>query len=392
MQLEAIQKALGERGLDGWLFYSFRDNDPIALNVLGLSREELLSRRWFYLVPASGEPVKLVHRIEPEALDRLPGKKLIYLPWRELEAKLGEMLRGLKRVAMQYSPRNSVPYVSRVDAGTVELVRSFGVEVVSSGDLVQMFESRWSRAQLDMHVEAAEALRRIIDQAFAEIARAVAAGRRITEYDIQQFICDAYKDNGLVTSHLPIVAVNANAALPHYQPTGERHSEIKRGDLVLLDIWAKRDAPDAVYADITWTGYVGSQVPERIERIFEIVRGARDAAYGFVDEAARAGRPVYGWQADEVARSYIRERGYGEYFLHRTGHSIGVEVHGTGANLDNLETRDERMLLPGTAFSIEPGIYLDDFGIRSEIDVYFGDGATLVAGQPIQSEVIRILD
>lgn len=392
MQLEAIQKALGERGLDGWLFYSFRDSDPIALNILGLSRRELLSRRWFYLVPASGEPIKLVHRIEPEALDRLPGKRLIYLPWRELEAKLGEMLRGLKRVAMQYSPRNSVPYISRVDAGTIELVRSFGVEVVSSGDLVQMFESRWSRAQLDLHIEAAEALRRIIDQAFAEIARAVAAGRRITEYDIQQFICDAYKDNGLVTSHSPIVAVNANAALPHYQPTRERHSEIKRGDLVLLDIWAKRDAPDAVYADITWTGYVGNRVPERIERIFEIVRGARDAAYGFVDEAARARRPVYGWQADEVARSYIRERGYGEYFLHRTGHSIGVEVHGTGANLDNLETRDERMLLPGTAFSIEPGIYLDDFGIRSEIDVYFGDGATLVAGQPIQSEVIRILD
>lgn len=392
MQLEAIQKALGERGLDGWLFYSFRDSDPIALNILGLSRRELLSRRWFYLVPASGEPIKLVHRIEPEALDRLPGKRLIYLPWRELEAKLGEMLRGLKRVAMQYSPRNSVPYISRVDAGTIELVRSFGVEVVSSGDLVQMFEARWSRAQLALHIEAAEALRRIIDQAFAEIARAVAAGRRITEYDIQQFICDAYKDNGLVTSHPPIVAVNANAALPHYQPTGERHSEIKRGDLVLLDIWAKRDVPDAVYADITWTGYVGSRVPERIERIFEIVRGARDAAYGFVDEAARARRPVYGWQADEVARSYIRERGYGEYFLHRTGHSIGVEVHGTGANLDNLETRDERMLLPGTAFSIEPGIYLDDFGIRSEIDVYFGDGATLVAGQPIQSEIVRILD
>jgi Xaa-Pro dipeptidase len=336
--------------------------------------------------------VKLVHRIEMEALDSLPGKKVVYLGWRELGQKLKEILHGVESVAMQYSPENAIPYISRVDAGTVELVRSCGPKVVSSANLVQRFEATWSAGQLQAHLKAVELLRSIVFDAFKEIATRLQAQRKVNEYEIQQFICKRFEEEGLTTNSPPIVAVNEHSGSPHYQPTATSHSEIRKGDFVLLDIWAKLKTPaDSVYADITWTGYVGDNVPDQYTKIFDIVRGARDAAVDFVRAGLADKKEMFGWQVDDVTRNYIAERGYREFFVHRTGHSIGLEVHGNGANIDNLETRDERLLMPNTGFSIEPGIYLTEFGIRSEIDVYISDREVTVGGQPIQTEVVPIM-
>jgi len=391
-QLVALQDALRSAGIEGWLFYFFHSNDELALRILGLNNAAFCSRRWFYFVPKTGSPRKLVHKIEAGALDALPGEKLVYAGWRELEDKLAELLNGVQVVAMQYSPRNAIPYVSRVDAGIVELVRALSVNVVSSADLVQLFEAKWTAAQLQSHIEAGEILKKIVFEAFDEIRKRTGSGAGLTEYDLQQFIVEAYERYGLTTNHPPIVAVNANSGNPHYQPSENLHAPIGAHDFVLLDIWAKQKQPaDSVYADITWTGYVGKNVPAKYVEIFDIVRGARDAALENVRDAVAGGRDIFGWQVDDVARKYIADRGFGEYFVHRTGHSIGLEVHGNGANIDNFETRDERRLIPHTGFSIEPGIYLPEFGVRSEIDVYIGNGEVIVAGQPIQTEIIPIL-
>jgi Xaa-Pro dipeptidase len=393
--IEMIQAALAESGLDGWLFYSFRGSDPIAANILGMAGH-MATRRWYYLIPRSGEPVKIVHSIERDVLDHLPGKRLIYLPWQQLHDLLRSSLMSLDpagrpRVAMQYSPENAIPYLSRVDAGTIELIRSFGVEVVSSADLVQRFESAWDDEQLSMHEEAARALYQIVHEAFAQIGHRIRQSGATTEYDIQQFILERFAGRGLITRDPPIVAVNANSAMPHYEPTREKHSKIVAGDFVLIDLWAKLDRPNSVYADITWTGFVGNQVPDHINRIFGIVRDARDAATNFVKEAFAAGRTIYGWEVDDVCRAVIREAGYGEHFIHRTGHNIHTEVHGNGANIDNLETRDQRALIPRTCFSIEPGIYLEgQFGVRSEIDIYVDEREARVTGGPPQTEIITI--
>lgn len=390
--IERIQDQLKAESLDGWLFYFFKNNDPIALSVLGLDETHMFSRRWFYYVPVSGTPVKLVHRIEMEALDSLPGEKVVYLGWKQLESKLGEVLGQGKTIAMQYSPKCAVPYVSRVDAGTIELVKSLGKTVVTSANLVQAFEARWSKEQLESHIYAVECLRKCIFEAFTRVREVLSAGKSLNEYELQQFILERFDHYKLTTYSPPIVAVNAHSGSPHYQPTKEVHSPILKGDFLLLDIWAKRnDMHDAIYGDITWTGYVGTDIPPEHIKIFEIVKGARDAALNYVKEAVDKGEVLYGWDVDDVCRNYIRERGYADYFIHRTGHSIGTEVHGNGANIDNLETKDERRLIPHTGFSIEPGVYLDDFGVRSEIDVYIEEGKTLVAGGPIQEKLIPIL-
>ncbi len=387
-----VQAALSAEGVDGWLFYFFHDNDPIALRILGLSAGHFVSRRWFYYVPAKGTPVKLVHRIEMDSLDAVPGSKVVYLGWKELESKLKEILVGTRRVAMQYSPGNAIPYVSRVDAGTVELVKSAGCEVVTSANLVSYFEARLSESQLQTHLDAVEALRKIVFEAFGMIKTAINASKTITEYDVQQFIVESYERYGLTSNSPPIVAVNGHAGQPHYQPTETDHSEICLHDFVLLDIWAKKKSPeDAVYGDITWTGYVGETVPAKFVEVFEIVRDARDAALNFVRAAVQERREIKGWQVDDAAREHITGKGYGKDFVHRTGHSICTEVHANGANIDNLETRDERKIIAKTAFSIEPGIYLSDFGVRSEIDVYVDEDQVIVAGQPIQTEVVKIL-
>lgn len=392
MDIEAIQQALQEESLDAWLFYYFHENDPLALRILGLNDDHFFSRRWFYLIPKSGKPCKLVHRIEDNALDSLPGEKLVYLGWKQLEEKLAQLLKGAKKVAMQYSPRNAVPYVSRVDAGVVELVRSFSCDVVSSADLVSRFEATMNDIQLTSHIRAVETLKEIVLSAFVKIGQAIKNKETVNEYQIQQFIWERFGKEGLISNSPPIVAVNQNSGSPHYQPSAERFSQIKSGDFVLIDLWAKlREPACSVYGDITWTAFVGEQVPDKYVKIFDIVSGGRDAALNLVRRSVKESKPLYGWQVDDAARDFIKSRGYGDSFIHRTGHSICQEVHANGANMDNLETREERKIIANTCFSIEPGVYLDEFGIRSEIDVFVSKDDVLVAGEPIQSHVIPIL-
>jgi Xaa-Pro aminopeptidase len=391
-----IQRALKDAGLDGWLFYDFRQSDPLAYRILKLDPKQFSTRRWFYFVPAAGEPTRINHAIEQGKLDLLPGRKLIYSSWQRLNENLRDALSTANgsRIAMQYSPENSIPYISRVDAGTIELVRSLGAEPVTSADLVQVFEAVWTREQYDSHVKAADNIHNIIQEAFAEVARKIKADQPLTEYDIQQFMVRRFEDENMTCNDdHPIVSVNQNAASPHYQPSAEKFSPIRRGDFLLLDVWAKQNTPGAVYADQTWTGFVGEQPTEEHVKVFTIVRDARDAAIEFVRENVKAGREIKGAQVDDVSRGVITRAGYGEYFTHRTGHSIGEEVHGNGAHIDNLETRDSRKIIPRTCFSIEPGIYLPgNFGVRSEIDLYVGDGGEIeVTGQPIQTELVAIL-
>ncbi len=391
-RISNIQTALQIAQLDGWLFYDFRHSDPLAYRILKLDPHTHTTRRWYYFVPATGEPTKIVHRIEQEKLDALPGRKCVYLPWQEQHEFLREALAGAKRIAMQYSPLNAIPYISRVDAGTIELVRSFEVEVVTSAELVQRFEAVWSPAQKAMHITAAENVHRIIHEAFAEIARGIRADEAVTEYGIQQFMMRRFADAGMICDAPPIVAVNANSANAHYAPNSERHSPINKGDYVLLDVWAKLQQLDSVYADLSWTGFVGAIVPEQYARIFDIVAEARDVAVSFITKKVHAGEAFRGAEVDDVSRAVIRDAGYADRFNNRTGHSIGAEVHGNGANIDNLETPDTRFVVPNTCFSIEPGVYLPgEFGLRSEIDVFVGDDEVLIAGQPIQTAIIPIL-
>ena len=390
MNLDAIQSALSDAKLDGWLFYDHHRRDPIAYRVLGLEAPTMVTRRWYYLIPATGQPQKLVHRIERSRLDALQGSTREYSSWSEQHEKLKEMLAGKTRVAMQYSHLNDIPYIGLVDAGTVELVKSFGVEVVSSADLVQLFEARWSPEALALHLEAGKVVHGAVDMAFRIIRDAVRTKGAIGEYEVQQDILRFFEAHGVKSDDPPVVAVNANSANSHYEPTLQTSRPIQKGDFVLLDVWAKRKAPGSVYFDITWTGYVGDTVPDRYAKVFEVVREARDVAVEFVQQAVRGGRPLCGYHVDDAARGVMKRHGYGEQFIHRTGHSIGEDVHGNGANIDNFETRDDRKIIPRTCFSIEPGIYLPEFGVRSEVDVYVDEHDARVTGD-VQKAVVPIL-
>lgn len=390
MRLQEIQAALRAEGLDGWLFFDHHRRDPLAYRVLQFDAGPVISRRWYYLVPAEGEPRGLVHKIESHVLDELPGVKTPYAGWQQQTGALAELLRGVRTVAMQYSPKCAVPYVSNVDAGTVELVRQCGVEVKTSANLIQYFEARWSAEAYESHRKAGVRVDAIRRAAFERVASALRAGERITEHAVAQFIRANFSGHGLTTDHGPIVAVNANASDPHYEPSAQRNSEIRKGDLLLIDLWAKLDQPGAVYYDITWTGYCGSAPPPEMTNVFGVVAGARDAAVSAVQRAAADGRELAGFEVDDAARGHIREHGFGDYFFHRTGHSIGEEVHGNGANMDNYETHDERKIIPGTCFSVEPGIYLPAFGIRSEVNVFRGETAAEVTGE-IQTQLLSLL-
>lgn len=388
-RLRDIQRAVAAEGFDGWLFCDFRGSDPIGRRILGLA-DGLATRRWFYVIPAAGAPRGLASAVEPAILAELPGAVRIYRTWQELHAGLRDVLAGLRCVAMQYSQRNDVPYVARVDAGTVELVRASGPEVASAADLVQRFEAVWTRAQYAGHRRAARAVRQVVDEAFAEIARRRRAGRCCDERGMQSFILERFDARGLVTHHPPIVAVGAHSADPHHQPQAGGSAAIGDADFVLIDLWAKE--PGGVYADITWTGYVGTTVPERYAAVFDVVRRARDTGVAAAGGAVRAGESIRGCDVDAVVRGVIDTAGYGPYFVHRTGHSIGTEVHGNGANIDGFETPDTRRLLPATCFSIEPGIYLPgEFGVRSELNVFVDESDVVVTGDPVQTAVVAIL-
>ncbi len=380
MQLEKIQQEIRNQKLDGWLFFDHHLRDPLAYRVLGFTPPRTPTRRWYYLIPASGEPHGLVHRIESGMLDALAGDKTKYSSWSEQVAGLRKITAGSRRVAMQYSPNCAIPYVSMVDAGTVELVRSVGLEVASSAELIQAFEAKWSREQLESHLEAGRRVDAARAAAFEFIREHVRNGSPVGEYDVKMFVRERFAASGLVTDHGPIVGANANASNPHYEPMEGASAPIRKGDLVLLDMWAKLDRPDAVYYDITWTHFLGENPPEKMRSVFEVVTGARDAAVRRVETAMAQGEALCGYQVDDAARGVIASRGFGEYFTHRTGHSIGVEVHGNGANMDNLETHDERRISPWTCFSIEPGIYLPEFGVRSEVNMFVGEGEARVTG------------
>jgi Xaa-Pro aminopeptidase len=389
MNLEAIQAALREANLDGWLFYDHHRRDPIAYRVLGIN-PVMCTRRWYYFIPAEGEPAKLVHRIEAHNLAALAGAEERYSSWREQREGLSKLLHGMKTVAMQYSAMNNIPYVGLVDAGTVELVKNCGVEVVSSADLVQQFESRWSEEQWQSHLAAGKVVHESVRTAFAAIRDAVLSGMEISEYDVQQEMVRVFEANGLIADEPPCVAVNANSANPHYSPAKEASLPIHAGDLVLIDVWGKQNKPGAVYFDITWTGYVGEKVPDEYTKVFDVVREARDTAISLVRQSLQSGRVLYGYQVDDAAREVIERNNYGAFFVHRTGHSIGEDVHGNGANMDNFETHDERRIVTRTCFSVEPGIYLHDFGIRSEVNVFTGAREACVTGE-IQTEIVPIL-
>ena len=388
--LNAIQSALRELGFDAWLFYDFRGNNPVARSVLKLEGG-MNSRRFMYLVPANGEPRKLVHRIEAGALDALPGDKSVYLTWQELEAGVRELVSGYRKIAMEYSPKNAIPYVSIVDAGTIELVKSAGVELVSSGDLIQIFDAAWSDEVWQMHLEADKHTQSAYDVAWKMMAEGVRKKKPVREVDVQKAIMDHFAKHGLTTYHPPIVGVGPHGGDPHYEPVPMHDSEINEGDFVLVDLWAKVDQPGGVYSDITKVGYVGETVPEKYTKVFDIVAAARDAAIEKVRDALTVGKPVYGWEVDDAAREVIKKAGYGDQFVHRTGHSIGTEVHGNGANMDNLETHAERRILKRTCFSIEPGIYLPEFGVRLENDVFVDSDNQVHVTGGLQTEVVAIL-
>ena len=389
--LKAIQSALTELGFDAWLLYDFRGNNNLALRILGLDGKGMASRRFFYLIPARGTPHKLVHRIESATLDHLPGDKKVYLLWQELEAGVKELVSPFRRVAMEYSPKNAIPYVSQVDGGTIELVKGTGVTVESSGDLIQVFEAMFDEEQWKMHLEADKLNDAAYEVAWKLMAEGVRKASPVTEVDVQRAIMDHFKRHGMTTYHPPIVGVGPHSGDPHYEPVPLHDSQIREGDFVLVDLWAKMDRPRGVYSDITRVGFMGKTVPDEYTRIFRIVQQARDAAVECVKAAFRDQRPLHGWEVDDASRNVIKQAGYGEYFVHRTGHSIGQETHGNGANMDNLETHDERLVMKRTCFSVEPGIYLPEFGVRLEVDVFVdGDGQVHVTGGP-QTEVLPIL-
>jgi Xaa-Pro dipeptidase len=388
MNVSAIQAALRERKIDAWLFYDHHHRDPIAYRVLGLPASLMVTRRWFYLIPAQGEPAKLVHKIEAGHLDSLPGSKRVYSGWQELFGQLKEFLAGYTTIAMQYSPNNLVFTVSLVDAGTIDLVRSMGKNVVSAADLIAQFEATWTDEQIQTHFAARDAVDKITTAAFVEIGRRVRNGGT-NEHAMQQWLLEAFRRENLVTDDPPVVAVNANSGNPHYEPHAEGSAPIREGDFVLLDIWGKKNTPGAVYYDITWTGYVGNAPSDKQREIFQIVRDARDAGVKTVLDATAAGQRIAGWQVDRATRDHIQKSGYGDYFIHRTGHSIGTDVHSNGANMDDLEIHDERQILPNSCFSIEPGIYLPEFGVRSEVNVLVRPNRAEVTGQ-IQREIVII--
>jgi len=391
--LPKIQEILRSMNLDGWLLFDFRGMNELALNVLDIGKDKHLTRRIFYFIPSSGEPSKMVNAIEAHNLAHLLGEELKYASYVSLREHLTKALSGAKVIAMEYSPNNAIPYLSKVDGGTIEYIKSFGVEIVSSGNLITMFDALWTENQYEENIPVANFLTDTVAKCFNYIKENILAGSTITEYDVQQLIMNEFTKRNYFTDHPPIVAVNENSANPHYAPTEKVFKTIKKEDFVLIDLWAKVNKDEGVWSDITWVGFVGDIVPQRYTDIFNIVKNARDSAFDFVAENFKNSIPIKAFEVDDVARNVIEKAGYGKYFIHRTGHSITTALHGSGPHLDNFETQDERLLLPSTSFSIEPGIYITgDFGVRSEIDVFVHpDGKVEQTGGARQTEVVAIL-
>lgn len=391
--LKKIQSILKEMNFDAWLFFDFRGSNSLAHEILNINPHAHLTRRFFYFIPSEGSPVKIINGIEAFHLDHLPGEKLTYSSHESLNRHLSSVLKKEMKIAMEYSPMNAIPYVSKIDAGTFEYLKTFGIDIISSGDLISMFGATWTEKQYEENKTAASALYEIVQLAFGFIKEKITSSKPVNEFDVQQFIMNEFKRRNMVTDSDAIVAVNENSGNPHYAPDSNTHKDIKSGDFVLIDLWAKMNTENAVMADITWVGYVGESVPEKYIKIFNIVSQARDKALNLVKERFAQGKELRGFEVDDACRNFIKEQGYGDYFIHRTGHSITTETHGSGAHMDNFETHDERLVLPSTSFSIEPGIYLPgDFGVRCEIDVYISpEGEVICTGGRPQSEIVPVL-
>ncbi|MGE5680724.1 MAG: M24 family metallopeptidase [Bacillota bacterium] len=391
--LKKIQSILKEMNFDAWLFFDFRGSNSLAHEILNINPHAHLTRRFFYFIPSEGSPVKIINGIEAFHLDHLPGEKLTYSSHESLNRHLSSVLKKEMKIAMEYSPMNAIPYVSKIDAGTFEYLKTFGIDIISSGDLISMFGATWTEKQYEENKTAASALYEIVQLAFGFIKEKITSSKPVNEFDVQQFIMNEFKRRNMVTDSDAIVAVNENSGNPHYAPDSNTHKDIKSGDFVLIDLWAKMNTENAVMADITWVGYVGESVPEKYIKIFNIVSQARDKAFNLVKERFAQGKELRGFEVDDACRNFIKEQGYGDYFIHRTGHSITTETHGSGAHMDNFETHDERLVLPSTSFSIEPGIYLPgDFGVRCEIDVYISpEGEVICTGGRPQSEIVPVL-
>ncbi|MDQ3069046.1 MAG: M24 family metallopeptidase [Acidobacteriota bacterium] len=390
IDIKGIQAALAREGLDGWLLYDFHGSNQIATRITGLDRAgKMTTRRWYYMIPASGEPRALVHAIERYNLDSLPGSKQLYAGRKALESGLAGILGGARRIAMEYSAECAIPYLARVDAGTIELIRRSGVEIVSSGDLVQEFEAAWDAAAIETHKAASDALYRIKDKAFALVAARLGRGERTTEYDVQSAMLTWFAEEGLIAADEPNVSAQENAGDPHYQPNATKHREIRKDEMLLIDLWGKLDKPGAVYADITWVAYTGTTVPGEYVKAFKAIADGRDAAVALVEQAAREGRELRGFEVDRACRDVIDRAGYGDKFVHRTGHSLGEHVHGNGVHMDDYETHDDRRLIPGTGFTIEPGVYTDTFGVRTEVNMVVGARDASVTG-PRQQQIVTL--
>lgn len=394
MNLSIIQSLLKKLNVDAWFLYDFRGSNSIAWDILSIPPETHCTRRWAVIIPVIGKPIKLVHAIENFTLDCVDAKEILYSNRHEWMSELQKIVEQYPRLALEYSPNNDIPTVSKVDGGTIDILRTLGAELYSSADIIQHIEAVWTPEQMEENINGtAPKLRSIMMEAFLYIRDSIFAEKEITEYDVQQLILELFKQNDMLTDHPPIVAIGKNAASPHYGPTESHHSPIVKGDVVLIDMWATANSPKSVFADITWMGYVGETVPERVEKLFSIIANGRDAAVSLAKDRFAAGQPVYGYELDDACRNVIEEVGYGKYFIHRTGHNITHEIHGAGANIDNFETCDRRELLPNTSFSIEPGIYIaDNIGLRTEIDVVISNlGEILIPTEPIQQKVLPLL-
>lgn len=390
-KLGDVQQALQRHQMDGWLLYDFRRCNDLACQFLEIPQDQLLTRRFFYWIPVKGEPIKIVHAIE-DPLKNLPGKTVKFSSWQQLEKHLAEALKDCRRVAMEYSPRNAIPYVSKVDAGTIEIIRGLGVEVVSSCDVLQKFSSVLTPEQAETHLKAAQILDQTAEKTWKMISKSLQEGKKINEYDVQKFILKEFQDQQCVTADLPICAVNFHTADPHYCPNEHTAVGIKPGDFILIDLWCKLNKPDAVYADITRVGVAAKYPTQRQQEIFIIVKKAQQAAIRLVQERFASALPLRGWEVDQAAREVITASNYGDYFIHRTGHSIDTSDHGSGANIDNLETQDQRLIIPGTCFSIEPGIYLPgEFGIRLEYDIYVNLEGTVRITGGVQDSITTLI-
>lgn len=390
VDINQVQATLQEWKLDGWLLYDFHKSNPIAYEILGF-QDGIITRRWFYWIPRDGTPIKLIHSIEAEYFDRIPGRNCVYTGWQEMNAHLEGILTKADTIAMEYSPKGAIPYISRVDTGTFELITSFGPDIVSSADLVQLFQARWDDEAYDLHMQTVPIMFDLKDRAFQIISEKIRNGDTVTECQIQDWIMDGFAKNNMETEDPPIVAVNEHSGQPHYSPDHANDTEITEGDFVLIDMWARLKQSKATYVDITWTGYVGEEVPERYTQIFNIVAEARDTGVQLIKDRWEAGKDIAGWEVDNATRAVIEDAGYGKFFTHRTGHSIDTSVHGNGVNIDNLETQDRRKIIPGMGFSIEPGIYLSEFGIRSEIDVVMTENGPEITTLPLQTHVLPLL-